>query len=107
MIPTWFLTPGFYPILITWTTCARLDGRSQKVRDFVLNSEETRAFLTRLYDFVDYLLPGFLKEGKSSLTISVGCTGGRHRSVVIAEALKAHLKARKQAVKIIHRDIYK
>lgn len=85
----------------------QLDGRSQKVRDFVLNSDETRAFLERLYNFVDYLLPGFLKEGKSSLTISVGCTGGRHRSVVIAEALKNHLKTRKLAVKIIHRDIYK
>ncbi len=85
----------------------QLDGRNKKVRDFVLNSNETRAFLDRLYDFVDYLLPGFLKEGKSSLTISVGCTGGRHRSVVIAEALKNHLKTRKVAVKIIHRDIYK
>lgn len=85
----------------------QLDGRNKKVRDFVLNSEETRVFLGKLYDFVDHLLPGFLKEGKSSLTISVGCTGGRHRSVVIAEALKAHLKAKKLAVKIIHRDIYK
>ncbi|NPV83955.1 MAG: RNase adapter RapZ [Candidatus Aminicenantes bacterium] len=85
----------------------QLDGRNKKVRDFVLNSEETRVFLGKLYDFVDHLLPGFLKEGKSSLTISVGCTGGRHRSVVIAEALKAHLKAKRLAVKIIHRDIYK
>lgn len=85
----------------------RLDGRSKKVRDFVLNSDETRTFLRKLFDFVDHLLPGFVKEGKSSLTISVGCTGGRHRSVVIAEALKEHLKARKLAVKIIHRDIYK
>lgn len=85
----------------------QLDGRNKKVRDFVLNSEETRVFLGKLYDFVDHLLPGFLKEGKSSLTISVGCTGGRHRSVVIAEALQAHLKAKKLAVKIIHRDIYK
>ncbi|MDI6848422.1 MAG: RNase adapter RapZ, partial [Candidatus Saccharicenans sp.] len=85
----------------------RLDGRSKKVQGFVLNSDETRTFLKKLFDFIDYLLPGFVKEGKSSLTISVGCTGGRHRSVVIAEALKEHLKARKLVVKIIHRDIYK
>ncbi|MCX8160635.1 MAG: RNase adapter RapZ [Candidatus Saccharicenans sp.] len=84
-----------------------LDGRSKKVRDFVLNSEETRVFLGKLYDFLDHLLPGFMKEGKSTLTISVGCTGGRHRSVVIAEALRDHFKARKLPVKIIHRDIYK
>jgi len=85
----------------------QLDGLNKKVRDFVLNSDETRTFLGRLYEFVDHLLPGFLKEGKSTLTISVGCTGGRHRSVVIAEALKTHLRAKKLAVKIIHRDIYK
>ncbi|MGB9907334.1 MAG: RNase adapter RapZ [Candidatus Saccharicenans sp.] len=85
----------------------QLDGRSKKVRDFVLNSEETRAFLDKLFGFVDHLLPGFIKEGKSTLTISVGCTGGRHRSVVIAEALKNYLRSRKLAVKIIHRDIYK
>jgi UPF0042 nucleotide-binding protein len=85
----------------------RLDGRSRKVREFVLGSEETRSFLSRLFDFIDQLLPGFIKEGKSTLTISLGCTGGRHRSVVIAEALGAHLKKKKLTVKIIHRDIYK
>jgi len=85
----------------------RLDGRSKKVRDYVLTSEETRVFLDKLFGFVDHLLPGFIKEGKSTLTISVGCTGGRHRSVVIAEALKNHLRSKKLAVKIIHRDIYK
>ncbi len=85
----------------------RLDGRSRKVREFVLGSEETRSFLSRLFGFIDQLLPGFIKEGKSTLTISLGCTGGRHRSVVIAEALGAHLKKKKLTVKIIHRDIYK
>ena len=85
----------------------RLDGRSRKVREFVLGSEETSSFLSRLFDFIDQLLPGFIKEGKSTLTISLGCTGGRHRSVVIAEALGAHLKKKKLTVRIIHRDIYK
>ncbi len=84
-----------------------LNGRNRKVRDFVLKSEETRTFLEKLYSFIEYLLPGFIREGKSSLTISVGCTGGRHRSVVIAEALKEHLRKENLDVKIIHRDIYK
>ncbi|MGB9893739.1 MAG: RNase adapter RapZ, partial [Candidatus Saccharicenans sp.] len=66
----------------------RLDGKSRKVKEFVLNSSETNSFLKKLYEFLDQLLPGFMKEGKSTLTISVGCTGGKHRSVVIAEALK-------------------
>lgn len=84
-----------------------LNGRNRKVRDFVLKSEETRTFLEKLYSFIEYLLPGFIREGKSSLTISVGCTGGRHRSVVIAEALKEHLRKKNLDAKIIHRDIYK
>ncbi|MDY0231346.1 MAG: RNase adapter RapZ [Candidatus Saccharicenans sp.] len=84
-----------------------IDGRHQQVKNFVLNSDEARIFLGKLYDLIDYLLPGFIKEGKSILTIAVGCTGGKHRSVVIAEALKNHLKEKYRGVKIIHRDIYK
>ncbi len=84
-----------------------LNGRNRKVRDFVLKSEETRTFLEKLYGFIEYLLPEFIREGKSSLTISVGCTGGHHRSVVIAEALKEQLRKKNLDVKIIHRDIYK
>jgi UPF0042 nucleotide-binding protein len=84
-----------------------LDGKSKKVRGFVLNSTETAEFLDNLYKFLDSLTPGFIKEGKSTLTISIGCTGGKHRSVVIAEALKNHLRQKKLDAKIIHRDIYK
>jgi len=84
-----------------------IDGKSKKVRDFVLNSVETTEFLDNLFKFVDSLIPGFIKEGKSTLTVSVGCTGGRHRSVVIAEVLRNHLRQKKLAVKVIHRDIYK
>lgn len=84
-----------------------LDGKSKKVREFVLNSEETVEYLNNLFKFVDSLIPSFIKEGKSTLTISIGCTGGKHRSVVIAESLKNHLRQKKLTVKIIHRDIYK
>jgi UPF0042 nucleotide-binding protein len=84
-----------------------LTGKSKKVRDFVLKSGETVDYLKNLLAFIDSQIPGFRKEGKSTLTISIGCTGGRHRSVVIAEALKDHLRQEKLEVKIIHRDIYK
>lgn len=84
-----------------------LDGRSNKVRDFVLNSEMTKKFLEHLIRLIEFLIPGFIQEGKSTLTISVGCTGGKHRSVVVAEVLGRHLEEKKLKVKIIHRDVYK
>jgi len=84
-----------------------LTGKSKKVREFVLKSGETADYLKNLLAFIDSQIPGFRKEGKSTLTISIGCTGGKHRSVVIAEALKDHLRREKLEVKIIHRDIYK
>jgi UPF0042 nucleotide-binding protein len=83
------------------------DGRSRSVREFVLGAPETKAFLKELFAFVDRLVPQFVREGKSTLTISVGCTGGKHRSVAIADELKAHLKAGGADTKIYHRDIYK
>jgi len=83
------------------------NGRSKKVRDFVLNSEMTRKFLAQLIQFVEFLIPGVMQEGKSTLTISIGCTGGKHRSVVLAESLGEHLMKKKLKVKIMHRDIYK
>ena len=82
-------------------------GKSNSVRDYVLNAEETKNFLKELIGFVDRLIPRFVKEGKSNLTISIGCTGGKHRSVVVAEDLRRHLKGMRPAVKIYHRDIYK
>ena len=80
-------------------------GLEAPVRDFVLGKEETRAFLQRLYDLVDYLIPLYQREGKRRLMIAVGCTGGAHRSVAISEALGAHLRAMGNAVSVTHRDI--
>lgn len=82
-------------------------GKSQKVKDYILNSPETKKFLGKLYRFIDFLIPNFLKEGKSYLTISCGCTGGRHRSVIIAEKIKEYLHKRKYDIRVFHRDIYK
>jgi UPF0042 nucleotide-binding protein len=83
------------------------NGKARSVRDFVLSSPPARDFLRKLVRFMDFMIPHFIKEGKSTLTVSVGCTGGKHRSVVIAEELRAHLKKAGGDVKIYHRDLYK
>lgn len=80
-------------------------GLEAPVRDFVMEKEETRAFLSHLYELVDYLLPLYKREGKRRLMIAIGCTGGAHRSVAISEALCAHLRALGQTVNVTHRDI--
>ena len=82
-------------------------GRSQGVKEYVLGAADTKKFLNRLYRFVDYLIPNFIGEGKSYLTISIGCTGGKHRSVILAEKLREHFKDKSLSVRIYHRDIYK
>ena len=79
-------------------------GLEAPVRDYVLGKEETQAFLGRLYDLVDYLIPLYQKEGKRRLMIAIGCTGGAHRSVAISEALGAHLRETGREVNITHRD---
>ncbi|MBQ8037967.1 MAG: RNase adapter RapZ [Proteobacteria bacterium] len=80
-------------------------GLEAPVRDYVLGMEETRTFLSHLYQLIDYLLPLYQKEGKHRLMIAVGCTGGAHRSVAISEALGAHLRALGLSVNVTHRDI--
>jgi UPF0042 nucleotide-binding protein len=82
-------------------------GKSPSVRKFVMESPGTREFLARLFRFVDFVLPRFAREGKTSVAVAIGCTGGKHRSVVVAEALGAHLRGRAAAVRIYHRDLYK
>jgi UPF0042 nucleotide-binding protein len=83
------------------------NGKARTVRDFVLSSAGARGFLRELVRFTDFLVPRFVKEGKSTLTIAVGCTGGKHRSVVIAEELRAHFRKSGGDIKIYHRDLYK
>jgi len=82
-------------------------GKTPSVRRFVLDSPGTRPFLERLFRFVDFVLPRFAREGKTTVAIAIGCTGGKHRSVVVAEELRKHLQGGSAAVKIYHRDLYK
>ncbi|MGE5741556.1 MAG: RNase adapter RapZ, partial [Candidatus Aminicenantes bacterium RBG_16_66_30] len=82
-------------------------GKAPSVRKFVLGSPGTRGFLRHLFSYVDFVLPRFAREGKTTVAIAIGCTGGKHRSVVIAEELRAHLKGGSCGVRIYHRDLYK
>jgi UPF0042 nucleotide-binding protein len=82
-----------------------LTGRDQPVRDYVLGQPETGEFLRHLDNLFGFLLPNFVKEGKSYLSIAVGCTGGRHRSVVLADEVARLLAARGFRANVLHRDV--
>jgi RNase adapter protein RapZ len=82
-----------------------LDGESEAVRQFVLSNPETTIFLEKYLNLLDYLIPLYKKENKAYLTIAVGCTGGRHRSVVIARSIFEHLNQKERHPGLIHRDI--
>jgi UPF0042 nucleotide-binding protein len=84
-----------------------LPGSHARIRKFVLEQPETREFLGRFYDFTAYLMPQFVTEGKSHLTIGLGCTGGRHRSVVLGDELGRHLRRLGCRVHVRHRDLRK
>ena len=83
-----------------------LTGQVQAVRDYVMQGGTADAFLKKLYDMIDFLLPNYINEGKNQLVIAVGCTGGKHRSVTIARALYEHLEAAGEyGIRIDHRDL--
>ena len=82
-----------------------LDGTAPGVRTFVKKWDETNIFLKKYLDLLDYLVPLYNKEGKSHLTVAVGCTGGRHRSIVIADEIFQHLKKKIDRINLVHRDI--
>ena len=77
------------------------------VADYVFGKEITHEFVKKLYDMVDFLVPQYTEEGKNNLVIAIGCTGGKHRSVAIAESLANHLKEKNANVNVSHRDIDK
>ena len=81
-----------------------LGGKDKEVIKYLRAFPETREFVKRVADLLLYLLPNYLREGKSFLTIAVGCTGGRHRSVFVVEELARILKNRKRAIHVRHRD---
>jgi RNase adapter protein RapZ len=91
--------PYFVPAL------KALDGESREIQDFVLKDPETGLFLESYLTLLERLIPLYEKEGKAYLTIAIGCTGGRHRSVVIAQKVYEHIQRTQATVRLIHRDI--
>ena len=82
-----------------------LTGKDARVARYIRRYPQTKEFLKRINDLLIYLLPHYIHEGKSYLTIAFGCTGGQHRSVMMAEDIGKHLKAAGYDVKIVHRDM--
>jgi UPF0042 nucleotide-binding protein len=93
--------PHFHPEL------RHLTGEDPRVVESVLASSSSAGFIGKLHGLIDFLLPLYEKEGKSYLTIGIGCTGGRHRSVAIARLLEEHIKMGGRAVHCRHRDMAK
>ncbi len=84
-----------------------LTGLDDKVRDYVMLRDETINFEKKWRDLLDVIMPGYIKEGKQQLAIGIGCTGGQHRSVAIAESTGEYLKNKGYRVSIAHRDLTK
>jgi RNase adapter protein RapZ len=93
--------PHFVPELRAYT------GKDEKVRKYIRSFPQTGEFLRRIESLLTYLIPHYVREGKSYLTIAFGCTGGKHRSVMMSEWLKKALERRGYSTKVVHRDIEK
>ena len=83
------------------------NGTDPDVRDYVFQGGTADALMGHLTSLVDFLLPRYMAEGKTNVVISIGCTGGKHRSVAITEALSGHLRGREYGVVTMHRDYHK
>jgi UPF0042 nucleotide-binding protein len=81
-----------------------LTGRHSRVAKYIRSFPQTQEFVSRISDLLIYLLPHYIREGKSYLTIAFGCTGGQHRSIMIAEEVGKHLRRAGYRVKVVHRD---
>lgn len=82
-------------------------GLDEPVRQYVMKWDQTQGFIRRFIDMIDYMLPLYCDEGKSQLVIAIGCTGGRHRSVALAQLLYNHLLENNKRASVNHRDIHK
>jgi UPF0042 nucleotide-binding protein len=82
-----------------------LDGRDERVREFIFKHDASRELLRRLEELLAFLLPAYQREGKAYLTVAVGCTGGRHRSVSLVEALRGFLEDQGFPPTVVHRDM--
>ncbi len=91
--------PNFVPEL------KPLRGTDRQVADYVLKNTTAKAYVKKIQELIDFLIPQYIKEGRSYLTIGVGCTGGNHRSPAIAEKLQSHLRRHPIDLSVVHRDL--
>ncbi|MCM1498419.1 MAG: RNase adapter RapZ [Clostridium sp.] len=82
-------------------------GNDEVVQDFVMQFDESKEFMNKIVDLLEFLIPNFIKEGKNGLVVAVGCTGGKHRSVTLANGIYKELQSLPYSVRIEHRDIEK
>jgi UPF0042 nucleotide-binding protein len=82
-----------------------LRGTDKKVSNYVLKKQEAKVFMSKIKELIDFLIPLYIKEGRSYLTIGIGCTGGNHRSPAIVEKLQGYLRKHPIDLSIVHRDI--
>jgi len=97
----------FLPNPFFMSELRHLSGNDSRVHDYVMNSEVARRFLEKFFAFITFLTPLYEQEGKSYLTIGLGCTGGIHRSIVIVNRLESFLLEKDYHVRVIHRDLGK
>lgn len=83
------------------------NGKNDKIKEYVMSFPETEVLIEKIVDYLEFVIPGYIKEGRTQLIIGVGCTGGKHRSVVISEEVTNRLIAHGHRVQIAHRDIGK
>ncbi|HKV04081.1 MAG TPA: RNase adapter RapZ [Candidatus Acidoferrales bacterium] len=93
--------PHFVPRL------RRFSGKDSRVARYIRSFPQTGEFLRRIESLLGYLIPHYIREGKSYLTVALGCTGGRHRSVALAEVIRRALQRKGYAAKVVHRDLDK
>jgi UPF0042 nucleotide-binding protein len=84
-----------------------LNGEDQQIQDYVMGWQESQTFLQQLLGMMEFLIPLYEKEGKSSLNVALGCTGGKHRSVVMAKQLARFFAVKNYLINVSHRDIYR
>ncbi len=101
----WVMDARFIPNPFYVASLKNLTGNNKKVRDYVMKGKEAQSFVARICGLAMDLIPSYIREGKYSLTIGIGCTGGRHRSVAVANALAEHFEELGKTVTLIHRDL--
>lgn len=84
-----------------------LTGNDEVIQNFVMQFDEAKEFMNKIADLLEFLIPNYIKEGKNGLVVAIGCTGGKHRSVTLANGIYKELETLPYSVRIVHRDIEK